>query len=143
MPDISSVIEALVTAMLVERRALTSRTAKMELALLILAALCAGTGVFFLVLALYQYLGALFAPPAAAFVAAAAVFAAAVLAVLLKEFIRFKRVSGHKPVHDELSENIHALITNLYHELEEPIRENPKMSVAVAALAGLFAARRI
>jgi hypothetical protein len=141
MPDISPVIEALVTSML-ERSVVSSRTAKTERVLLVFAALCAGTGVFFLALALYQYLESLFAPPVAALASAAAVFATAVLAVLLREYIG-KKAPAHKPARDEFSENIHALITSLYHELEEPIRENPKMSVAIAALAGLFAARRL
>jgi hypothetical protein len=143
MPDMISVIEAIVASMLAGRRPLMSTASKAEWALLIFAALCAGAGIFFLAIALYQSLERLFIPPVAALISAAVVFAAAILAILLREFIKFKETSGHKPAHDELNQNIHTLMTSLYHELEEPIRENPKMSVAVAALAGLFAARRI
>jgi hypothetical protein len=144
MPDMTAVIEAIIAAIVAGKRPLISPAGKMEIALLVFALLCAGAGVLFLALALYQYLASLFPLPAvAALVSAASVFVIAALALLLRKFVSIEKAPNHKTVHDEVSENIHAMMASLRSELEEPIRENPKTSMAVAALAGILAARRI
>jgi hypothetical protein len=137
MSGIISLIEPLIAAMFVKR------TGKTEWALLILAVLCGGMGLFFLALGLYRYLENFYAAHIAALISSLLVFAVAALAMGLRKVLLSKRISSHKSVHDELTENIHVLVTGLFDELEVPIRENPKTSVALAALAGLLAARRI
>jgi uncharacterized membrane protein YbhN (UPF0104 family) len=136
-----SVIQTLVAAAFQKRNAMTH--AKAELALLVFSFLCAGLGILFLALALYQYIESLYAPDIAALISSTIVFAAAILAVLLSEFLVSKKGPVNKSAEEELSENIHVLITEVFNELEDPIRENPKISVAVAALAGMLASRHL
>jgi hypothetical protein len=143
MPGITSVIEALITSTFVNKQIFMLRANKTEWVLLAFCTLCAGAGIFFLVLALYQYLGGLYAPYLAALISSALVFATALVTVMLKTALHYKKPPNPQSAQDEFSENIHALIKDICRELEDPVRENPKTSVAIAAIAGLLAARRI
>ena len=143
MPDITPVIKTIVAGLLAGGRPQMTSASKMEWALLAFIVLCVSVDVFLLAFALYQYLTSLFPAPAAALICAAAFLAAALLAVLLRKLITSEKTRGPTSAEDELKEKIHILIAGLFNELEEPIRENPKTSMAVAALAGLLTARRI
>jgi hypothetical protein len=143
MPDITSIIETLIVNAFMSKQASAPRINKLEWALLILCILCVATGIFFLDVALYQYLESLYTPYIAALISSALVFAAALVAIIINAFLHRKKATNHSSAQDELSEHIHTLIKGVYTELEDPIRENPKTSVIVAALAGLFAARHI
>ena len=145
MPDITPIIKTVVAGLLAGGRPQMTSINKTEWALLAFAILCASADVFFLALALYQYLTNLYPSPApaAALISAAIFFAVALLAALLRKVITQKTALMPTSVEDDLKEKIHILIASLFNELEEPIRENPKTSMAVAALAGLLAARRI
>jgi len=143
MPGITSLIETLLAATFVDKRASMLRTGKTEWALLGLAGLGACIGIFFLTLALFQSLESLYTPYIAAFISALIAFAVAATAIASREFILSKNASTYASVQDSFKENIHVVIRDICNELEEPIRENPITSVAIAALAGLLAARRI
>jgi len=63
--------------------------------------------------------------------------------MLFKKAVGAEKTAPVKTVQDEFTETIHGLIASLRNELEDPIRENPKTSMAIAALSGMLAARRI
>jgi hypothetical protein len=141
MSGITSAIEALVTSTF--NKVFVLRINKTKWILLAFCALCVSAGLFFLALALYEYLEDLYAPYIAALISSALVFTAAIAAILLNMFLQRKNTSHYRSAQDELSEHIRVLIKEICNELEGPIIENPKTSVLIAALAGLVAARRI
>lgn len=143
MPDISPIIKAFVSSLLDHHRPLISPATKTEWALLILIGLCAAADVFFLAMALYQYLITIFEPSIAALISAAVFFVVALLAAAIRKFITLEKSGGHKTADDAIKENIHTLMTHLFNELEEPIKDHPKTSMTIATLAGLLAGRRI
>ncbi len=143
MPGITSIIETLLAATFIDKRAMSLRTGKAEWVLLGLAVSGGCIGVIFLAMALLQSLESLYAPYIAALVSALISFAVVAAAMTSREYMKSKNASAYTSVQDDFKENIHVLIADICRELEEPIRENPLTSVAVAALAGLIAARRI
>ena len=143
MPGLTSVIEALIASTLANRPISMLPANKTEWALLALCTFCASAGIFFLALALYEYLEGLYAPYIAALISSALIFVIALAALALKAVLHREKTSSPQSAQDEFSQNIHVLIKDICEELEVPVRENPKTSVAIAALAGLLAARRI
>lgn len=142
MSGITSAIEALITSTFVNK-VFMLRINKTKWILLAFCILCISIAIFFLALALYQYLVSLYAPYIAALISSALIFTAAIAAIILNAFLQRKNAVSHQSAQDEFSENIHVLIREICNELEVPIRENPKTSVIIAALTGLVAARRI
>jgi H+/Cl- antiporter ClcA len=144
MSDFTPIIKAVVSNMLSNNRSLMTPTDKTVWALLFFIGLCAGTVVFFLALALYQYLSALYDRPSlASLVSAAILFAVALVAAVVRKLLMDEKPQIHRSAEEEIKENIHTLMLSLFQELEEPIRDHPKTSVTIATLAGLLAGRRI
>ena len=144
MPDMTPIIKAVVASLLDGNRSLVSPAGKTEWALLVFIGLCVAVDVFFLAMALYQYLTRTFPPSGAALVSAAIFFAAALLAAVIRKLMtREAQPPRHTSAEEELKEKIHFLMLSLFNELEEPIRDHPKTSVTIATLAGMFAGRRM
>ena len=144
MPDISPIIKAVISNMLSNNRSLMTPTDKTIWALLFFMGLCAGAVIFFLALALYQYLSVLYDRPSlASLISAAIFFAAALVAAVVRKLLMDEKPQMSRSIDEEIKDNIHTLMLSLFQELEEPIRDHPKTSVTIATLAGLLAGRRI
>jgi hypothetical protein len=144
MPAIAAIIEALIANFFMHKPPSVVRKSKLEWALLGLASLCMSICVFFLVLALYEYLTLLYAPYIAALITAGGLFVPGVIALLVRATIsRKENLPPPQSLHDQLSDKIHIILKEICDELEGPIKDNPKIAVLLAALAGLFLTRRI
>lgn len=144
MPAITALLQALIANFFISRQPAAVRRSKMEWAFLGLFSLCASIGIFFLVLAMYQYIELFYAPYIAALISAGILFVPALIAILIKAILARKEEQVQpQSIHDQLSEQIHNLIKELGAELEDPIKDNPKMAILLAALAGLIVARKI
>jgi len=100
-----------------------------------------GTG--FLIVAMYYWLDAHYAPDMAALIAAASVFALALLAAGVAGLMAIERRSRLMAVKAEVKKNLAVVFETLDTELGQPVRENPALSVALAALAGYMVTDRI
>lgn len=110
-----------------------------------LALLCVVVTVLFLALALDRHLS-LSRPGDAAALAVAAAFALAGLLAAAAPRI-FCRCGGDdapavSDAAEELRASLRAIIGDALHEIEGPVRENPKSAMALAALAGFLAAEK-
>lgn len=139
MSEIMATVEDLIVEAVVGGKALLPHINKAEWALLATSALFAVTGVFFLALSLNRYFENIYAPDKAALVSAVVVFTGALLAMMLRALLRLRKESNIESSRKEIRDNIHVLIRDVCTELEDPVRENPKTAVAVAALAGFLA----
>lgn len=93
--------------------------------------------------ALHTFLSGLYADDLAALLTAGAVFAEALAALGLRALLqqRNKEVATAAP---QISpEEIQKMLGELYEGFEEPVRENPKTAVALAAVAGMLLGRRL
>lgn len=142
MPSIVTAVEELLIAAMIGEKLLPSRKSKMDWALTALSVLLGGIGVFLAVLGLNRFLEGRYTPDIAALIAAAVVLTAALLAGVAAHRFRHRKALHLGSVKDELGKNIHTLIEQICSELDEPVRENPKTAVMLAALAGFIAARQ-
>ncbi len=104
--------------------------------------LLAGAGIIFLVMALNQYLETIYAPGMAALASAVLVLAGALMVEMLRSLLQHKTDTPSFAEQDNLKNNLHDLIQTISNELEDPVKENPKTAVILAALAGFFMANR-
>lgn len=123
----------------VSGRAMMPHMNKAEWLLLGISAFFGAAGIFFLALSLNRYLERIYTPDKAALASAGVVFAGSFLAVLLRTILKSRKESKLEESRKEIRDNIHVLVRDVYSELEDPIRENPKTAVAVAAIAGFLA----
>jgi hypothetical protein len=126
--------ELIVTAILDEKLFLPRRSGA-ERAFFALSALLAGIGAVFMALALDKYLEEVYSPGTAALLCGAAGLVLSLAAALLAR----RRAP---PARAASEDDIRVLVEALASDLEQPVRENPKTAMAIAAAAGFFAATR-
>jgi len=136
MPDLAAILHEFIVPMLPDREKIARL--KIGLALNTLFILFALIGTIFAVIAVDRYLQNRYTPEVAALSVAALLFAVALLARISKYFILKKKVSPAKSAAPGAADGTYASIKGIFEELEEPIRENPKTALALAALAGML-----
>ena len=137
MLDIASILEELVMSMVAEKKSFF-RINKAGIALLLFSILLAVIGVVFSVLALDKYLERTYPPDIAAIGSAIVIFAVSFLAIILRRFTGPKKQLPQRPPANGQDGNPYELIKEICNEFEDPIRENPKMAVLMAAAAGML-----
>lgn len=140
MAGIPSTVESLLAVALIGKGLLLSRRkSRVDEALALLAILLCGAGVFLSILGLTRFLETLYRPDMAAVLAAVCVFAFAALATLIK---RIKDTYGQhtlKHAGSDIEKSLRGVIETIHEEVNEPIRDNPKMAILIAAIAGFAA----
>lgn len=139
MAGIPNAAESLLAVTLIGKSLLTRRKSRMDDTLTAFSILLCIAGCFLSILGLERFLEAHFRPDMAAFLTSAAVFTAALLAALAK---RLKNTYGRhavKNARNDIEKNLRGIVGTLEEEMNEPIRDNPKMAVLIAALAGFAA----
>lgn len=139
MSDIASVVEELVIASLFSEKAAVPRKSMADWALMAMSALLAGAGILFLILSLNRYLEEIYTPKISAFAMAGCLFLMAFIPVLGMRYLRARRVAPVRSARHPLADNLRLLIEAVCVELEEPVKDNPKAAVALAAFAGFLA----
>lgn len=148
MPGISDTIEKLVVSALLNENVVPTRTSKIDWALNTLSILLCGGGVIFLLIGLARYLELRYQPDTVAFILAAVLLTTSAIAAYAVCFRRHnnencaRQSAVQSSVRQELSNNLHAVLSDLFQELDTPVRENPKAAMLLAAIAGFFAARQ-
>lgn len=141
MAGISDVVEKIVTSVLLDKEMPWPRRSKANWAFTAFSALLCGAGVILLIVAVERFLETIYRADMAAAITAIILFAAA-LAVLLASRCLASCKTRQTGTGGGIGEtDIKEILDILYKELEEPVRENPKTAVILAALAGYSASR--
>jgi hypothetical protein len=140
MAGIPSTVESLLAVALIGKGLLLSRRkSRMDEALALLVILLCGAGVFLSILALTRFLETLYRPDMAAALAGVSVF---ILAALVAFIRRIKDTHGQhtlKHAGSDIEKSLRGVVETIQEEVNEPIRDNPKMAILIAAIAGFAA----
>lgn len=142
MSGIPNTVESLLAAALIGKGLLTKRTSRVDEALTVLATLLCAGGVILSILGLEQFLETHYSPDVAAFLAAATAFTVALLVALTQRLKKSFRRHAIRKAGNEIEKNLSRFFETLEEGIHEPIRDNPKMAVLIAALAGFAATQR-
>jgi hypothetical protein len=140
MLGIGAVLEELVMSALLNEKILMPRGSRMGRVFLGLSILLTVAGVFFLLSALNKYFEGIYPTDIAALISGVLMLAAAFLCAAGAWRLHRKKAELLTSARDELVQNIRILFKDISGEMENPIRENPKMAVLLAVLAGFFTA---
>lgn len=139
MPGLADVLEELVVAALMKERESAPRRSGAAWLLMGASVLLSAIGALLLLYALDRFFESLYSPDLAAAITAACVFAIAGSMALSARLFCRRPVSRHGDARGAVGQDIHRLIADVLAELEDPIRDNPKTAVLLAALAGFVA----
>jgi hypothetical protein len=144
MSRIAAVIEELVLATVMNGKVLLPPPKTgIYWQLMGIALLLAGVAFFLLVLALERFFENLYPPDIAALATAGVVIGLAGVVAIAAYFIRRQQMAVAETRKRQMGNNIQTLVSDIFTELDEPVRENPKTAMAVAALAGFLANREM
>ncbi len=107
------------------------------------AGILALVAVIFMIFAMSYWLKQQFTPDVAALATAGIVLALALLVAACGYTYSVVRKNKINAVGDELKDKIMAVVNAVSEEMEDPIRDHPKSSVALATLAGYFVGNRL
>lgn len=140
MNRFASAAESLFAAVLIGKGLLLSRRkSRVDRALALLSILLCSAGVILAVLAGTRFLETLYRPDIAAGLSALCAFTLAALAISIN---RIKYLHGQlnlKHAGSDIEKSFRGAIEALHEEVSEPIRDNPKMAILIAAIAGFAA----
>jgi hypothetical protein len=139
MAGIPSTAESILAVAMIGKGLLSRRKSRMDEVLTVLSILLCGAGIFLCILGLVRFLETLYRPDMAAILTAAAVFAVALLVVLAK---KIKNAYGRHSLRNtgsDIEKSFRGMIEPVLQEINEPIRDNPKMAMLIAAIAGFVA----
>jgi hypothetical protein len=139
MAGIPSAAESILAVALIGKGLLSRRRSRMDEALTVLAILLCTAGVFLTILGLERFFQTLYRPDIAALLTAASVFAVALLATLAKQMKNAYGRNAIKHAGSDIEKSLRGIVETLQQEMNEPIRDNPKMAVLIAAIAGFAA----
>ncbi len=142
MAGVATAIQEMLLAAVIKQNVLAPRKSRAEWGLTALSALLACTGALLSVLGLERFLETQYLPYMAALLTAAVVFGLAALSAMAGTYLRRRKRDHLVEAQNALGQNIAALIEDACNEIEGPVRENPKMAVLLATLAGFFVARQ-
>ena len=140
MSGMATVIEQLLLSAVTGEKARMPRRNRTDWVITALSVLLAGSGLFFLILALDRYLEEIYPLYIAALVCAGILFVTALVAASLTHCCRARRVPPVDNTREVLAQNITSLIEGAFAEMEGPIQESPKTAMLLAAVAGFFMA---
>jgi hypothetical protein len=143
MPGFSPVLKELVINGILLARMRPRPANKVGLSLYGFSAVLAMAGMVYLIYSGYLALQIVLNPVEAALAAALASFALACVTSLIARAVIKRRRAEQVNQQSDLSQVIHSLIEVFEQEFGEPIRDNPKMALMAASIAGLFAGRQI
>lgn len=141
MTGISDVVEKMVTSVLLDRGMPWQRHSRADWVLAALSVLLSGAGVILSVIAVERFFEASYQPDISAAMTAVIAFGVSVIIMLLSRrsfHSKARRVSGMSTI---TQGDIKEILDILYQGLEEPVRDNPKTAVLLAAIAGYLASR--
>lgn len=138
MPSITTVIEELLIAFIIDEKLLHKRQNKMDWALIVFSVLLGGAGVFLFILGLERFLETIYSPDIAALISAAIIFVTAALAALIAYRFRHSKTTQFDTLRHSLGQNTHTLIKIICDELTDPVKKNPKTAIILAAIAGFL-----
>jgi K+ transporter len=142
MSGVVTVIEELLVATVMSKKGLLPRVSKTYWALMPVSVLLGCGGVFLLILSLDRFLEARYPLDIAALILAAAVFAAAILVAVIASYSRRNKALTLKTAQKDVEKNLRHLIEDVCDTLDDPIQDNPKTAVLLAAFAGFVTAQR-
>lgn len=137
------IIEGLLLNQVMNSGMLVSRRSKAGGALLVLSGLFFLVALIFGVIAAYQWLLAHYPADMAALLAGTFVLAVSASLAAIGLTILNRRQSRFKEMKEELTHHVSAVYDAVAEELDDPIRNHPKTTIALAALAGYILADRI
>jgi hypothetical protein len=140
MTGIAAVVEELLVATILSEKVLLPRKSKTDWTLLFLSGLLGAAGVFLAVLGFDRFLETIYPEDVAALIAAGVVLLLALLLGCAGGYFRRRKLSILHAARGELRGNFRGLIEDVCKELDGPVRDNPKMAVLLAGLAGFLAA---
>jgi hypothetical protein len=139
IPNATLLLESMVRRL--AERPMVSTKRKVKWGLSAFSAFLGVIAVFFLALSLYKYLEKTYTSDIAALGAAGAVLLLAMLSYLVAWIAgRKKKQLQTVSAQNDMKNDIRVLIHDVCRELDEPVRENPKTTLLIAALAGFFIA---
>lgn len=142
MSALLAVVEELVVATIISEKVLLPRKGMMDWGLTALSILLGVAGISLLILSLDRFLEKIYPADMAALILAGVVLTAAFLAAMLACRYRRQKISNIGAARRELGNNIRSLVGDVCKELDDPVRDNPKMAVILAAVAGFVTAQQ-
>ncbi|MDP2206793.1 MAG: hypothetical protein Q8K65_10865 [Alphaproteobacteria bacterium] len=139
MAGIPSAAESILAVALIGKGLLSRRKSRVDEVLTVLSILLCGAGIVLCILALERFLATLYRPDIAAILTAAAVFSIALLAVLVKQVRNTYGRHAVKNAGSDIEKSLRGMVEPVLQEINEPIRDNPKMAMLIAAIAGFAA----
>lgn len=138
MTGTSNTAENILTIALVGKKLLSQRRSRMDKIFTAIAILLFGVGIFLSILGLARFLETLYRPDIAAIFTALIVFITAFFIILLKHLRNTCEKENLERAGNDIEKNLRKLVEAFYEELNEPIRDNPKMALLISALAGFL-----
>ncbi len=135
-------IEDLLLNVIIGEKILPPPRSRWDWGLTALSVLLGGVAVVLCIIGLVRFFEGRYSPDAAALLSAAILFAASLSALGAAHLFKKSKARNIDAAQRDAGKNIQALIDGISAELDEPVRENPKTAVALAALAGFLMARR-
>jgi len=139
MAGIPSAAESILAVALIGKGLLSRRKSRVDEGLTVISILLCGAGIVLCILALERFLETLYRPDIAAILTAAAVFSTALLAVLAKQVRNTYGRHAIKNAGSDIEKSLRGMVEPVLQEINEPIRDNPKMAILIAAIAGFAA----
>ena len=140
MPDIGAIIEELLVATIINDKILFPVQNRTNWFWTAFSVFLGCIGIVLLIVGFDWFLEERYPPHVAALASAGLAFVIALIAAAVAYYYRHKKISMQKTIRQELGKNIQSLMGDICGEIDEPVRENPKTAVALAALAGFFIA---
>jgi|GEM_PF-4286857 len=139
MSELFTVVEEILITRIISRKEFFPRKVMMDLGLNTLSIMMFLAGIFFLITSLNQYLNSLYSDNIASLILSVILLSIAFFIIF---FVNFKK--HEKAPNDELSRSdLYTLIETICNEFEEPIKNNPKLSMTITMIAGFIAAKRL
>lgn len=120
-----------------------SRRSKAGIVLLIMAGLLSLVALLFVIVAGYQWALAHFTADKAALLTALFILAVAAALTAGALHLLHRRQSRFKEMKQELTQQLTSLYDAVAEEMDDPVRNHPKTTVALATLAGFLLANRV
>ena len=140
-PDVlvvRTILYDLLIPMIVSKRTVLPHRNKIAFILTILMIPLMGISTLFTAFALYQYLLNTLSPSIAALLTGLLGLMLTLIVGILVWHLSYKSQTAAPVPYMELGKNVQFILKTVCDELEEPVRQNPKMAVAIAVLAGFL-----
>jgi hypothetical protein len=138
MPSITTIIEELLVALIIDEKLLRPRRNKVDLVLTTLSILLGSIAIVLLLIGLKRFLETIYSPTVAIFILAGLTLGVTIIITLIAYRFRQPPQTRLNTLRHSFGQNIHTLIKYICDETTDPIKKNPKMAILVAAIAGFL-----